>query len=153
MFGFKKSKIVINSQTFEGSSMSVMNGKITIDGETINIGEKEIKIEIMGDLDKLIVGASQSININGNVKDLSVMQGTTSISGNVEDVESTSGSITCGDVGGDIETTSGNITCNNVEGDIETTSGDVTVKGTHKGKIETLSGKININKHEGDIKM
>lgn len=114
-----------------GSSLSVINNKVYIDGKEYNEREvveaidnsKEIKIEITGDVTKLDAESS-SVTVNGNVtRDLYVSSGTAFVSGSVNDI----------DAGNQCT-----INTNNITGDID--AGNmctIKVTGDVKGKIDT----------------
>lgn len=109
--------IVINGKKFhyEGS-LTIINGRYFVNGkevkdlEELTKDQKQINIEIHGDVEKLDIDCCDQITITGNVKKVKTTSGDVEINGNVDgDVESVSGSIDCGDVGGDARTVSGNI--------------------------------------------
>jgi hypothetical protein len=96
-----------------GGSISVMNGKVTIDGEDVDLGqfkEKVINIVVEGNVNS-ITSSSADITVNGN--------------------------------SGSISTSSGDIKAKgDVSGSITTMSGDVSVKGKVEGNVSTMSGDI-----------
>ena len=128
------SQITINGVTIsnKGNNISIINGRIMVDG--INVtpeNQKEIKIEVIGDLNSLSCDMCQELVVRGDVRDL------TSISGDVE---------VKGEVRGNVETTSGDVTCGNIGGHVETTSGDVDCEGNIGEKVSTVSGNIKYKK-------
>lgn len=103
--------ININGGVYSGNNISVINGKIIVDGVNVTPGDsKHIKIEVTGNIDKLTVDACNEISINGNVGTVKTM------SGNVD---------VTGDIAGDIKTLSGNVDCDDVSGNVKTMSGNI----------------------------
>ena len=103
--------IVINGKSYIGNSVSIKNNKITIDGNVIETEEKNIKIEIQGDIEELKVDECDSVKVTGNVKNLTTMSGDVTVKGDVSgNVKTMSGDVECGKVGGNISTMSGDIT-------------------------------------------
>lgn len=109
--------IVINGKKlhYEGS-LTVINGKYFVNGKEVTDwnelakDQKQVNIEIHGDVEKIDVECCDQITITGNVKKVKTTSGDVEIHGDVDgDVESVSGSIECGNVGGDARTISGNI--------------------------------------------
>lgn len=104
--------ININGQVFrnaEGGSMSVVNGRVFINGKDCTPDAKEINISITGDVDSVSVDCCNKLTIEGHVNE----------------VKTTSGDIECGNVSGNVKTTSGDIECHNVFGNVSTVSGDI----------------------------
>jgi hypothetical protein len=100
----------INGNTYLGNSISVMNGKVIIDGIDVTPNTKEININVDGDVTQLSVDACNKAIINGDVGYVKTQSGNVDITGNVSgDVETMSGNVNCNDVGGDISTKSGNV--------------------------------------------
>lgn len=103
----------INGRIFSGNNVIVENGKVFIDGESIDSDEKEIKIEISGNIENLIIDYCKGINVTGDVSKLKTMSGNVSVTGNVNgDVETMSGNVKCDDIRGNVKTVSGNIKSN-----------------------------------------
>ncbi|WP_404667178.1 hypothetical protein [Roseateles asaccharophilus] len=119
--------IIINGKTISasGSSVTVVNGRVIVDGKDVTPDTKEIRIEVQGDIESLQADVCNSVSVTGAVKELTT----------------TSGNVNCGDVEGDIRTTSGGVRCKDVRGSVETVSGDVEV-GTIHGKVRTVSGSV-----------
>ncbi len=125
-----KNMITINNSSYNGKTISIVNGKVTIDGKEVNTGDsKEINISVSGNLEKLNVDYCNKIEIAGNVTEVS----------------STSGNVSCGDVTSDIKTISGDVDCGSVGGKVETVSGDVMAENI-SGNVKTLSGNIKYKK-------
>lgn len=106
-------QIQINGKTIisNGGSISISNGKITIDGKIVDFEDaKEINIEINGSLDALDVDSCNKINISGSCVSVKTHNGSVDIGGNVtQDVTTHNGNIECGNVGGNVSTRNGNI--------------------------------------------
>ena len=121
--------IKINGTTYNGSSVSIINNRVIIDGVERTPDGKVITIEVTGDLKDLKVDYAQQITINGKVDRVNV----------------TSGDVTCGDVNDSVTTVSGDVEANNIGGDVQTVSGDVKAD-TINGDVETMSGDIKYKK-------
>lgn len=95
--------IRINGKTFDfsnGSNITVINGRIMVNGETICLDNKPIQVEVIGDVHTLKTDIS--VTIKGNVL------------GSVE----AGNSVQCGDVHGDVE--AGNsVYAKSIAGDVE----------------------------------
>lgn len=92
-------KCIINGKSYSGKSITMINGKVFVDGKGV-------------DVDRVDISSANNILIKGKVNK----------------VNTTSGSIECGDVTGDVRTVSGSVDCGNVSGDIDTVSGSVRYK-------------------------
>jgi hypothetical protein len=124
-------KIIINGMTITGgNNISIVNGRIIVDGKDQTPDAKSIKIEILGDVQNLDVDHSDSISIEGNVGK----------------IKSGSGDITCNNIMGDAQTGSGDIKCSEIKGDVQTGSGDVDCNGSISGSVRTGSGDISYKK-------
>jgi len=103
--------VIINGVTYTGhGSITVVNGRVTIDGKDVTPDAKEVHIEVNGNVESLSVDACRAINVAGNVGDLSTQ----------------SGDVKCGDVAGSVQTMSGDVRCGAVRGSVKTMSGDIT---------------------------
>lgn len=124
------STIKINGVTIvsaNGGSISVSNGRVVVDGQDVTPDEKQISIEVQGNVDRLDVDACERIIVAGTVGALSTRSG---------DVE-------CGTVSGGIHTMSGSVTCNgDITGSVQTMSGDVRASGRIAGGANSMSGRI-----------
>lgn len=120
-------RIVINGATYHGSgkNISIVNGKVTIDGRDVTPDSKEITIAIDGNVEELSVDACSKVNINGACGQVQTM----------------SGNIKCGAVNGAVQTSSGDVECGHVQGGVTTSSGDVDCKVVC-GSIRTSSGDV-----------
>lgn len=111
-----KNRIIINGKKYNNISsgnFTISNNKIYINGSLIenlnNIEEKNIKIEIYGDENFISVDSCENINVNGNVYNIKL----------------TNGTITCNDVGNDVTITNGDINANKISGKCNVINGDI----------------------------
>ena len=111
-----KNQIIINGKKYDNISsgnLTISNNKVYINGSFIenlkNIEEKNIKIEIYGDKNFISVDSCETINVNGNVYN----------------VKLTNGTITCDDVKNDVTITNGDINANKIFGKCEVVNGDI----------------------------
>lgn len=125
MFQFLKTMITVNNNNHKGKSITIINGRIFIDGKDITPDSKEITVSVEGNLDSLEVDYANSISIKGDVNK----------------VRTGSGDISCGNVTGGAQTGSGDIDCGVINGDVQTGSGDVNAT-TISGSVRTGSGDI-----------
>lgn len=119
-----KSTIIINGIKYEGDGLIIKNGKVSVDNKELVLHEKEIHINVLGDIEKLRIDHCEDISIMGNVKEL----------------KNGSGKVKCDDVQ-ILESSSGNIDCRQIFGDVKTGSGDVRAKSIN-GKVKTGSGDV-----------
>ena len=122
-------QIVINNRNFMGSSVSIINGKVIIDGKEETIDDKEINIRVDGNIDTLDVGYCNKLDIVGNINK----------------ARSGSGDINCLNITGGAQVGSGDIECETINGDVQTGSGDVK-SNTITGSVRTGSGDIKYKK-------
>jgi hypothetical protein len=125
MFNFIKRMITINNKGYVGKSITIINGKVIIDGKDVTPDSKEITISVDGNLDNLEVDHANTIIIKGDVNK----------------VRSGSGDVSCGNITGGTQTGSGDIDCGIITGDVQTGSGDVNAT-TITGSVRTGSGDI-----------
>lgn len=109
--------IKINGVTYEGNSVSIINGKVIIDG-VCQVTDKltgVVKIEVTGNLTSLETDAPVTVhgNVLGNVKAGGSVQ-CNDVGNNVD----SGGSCNCGDVGGDVDA-GGSVNCGKVNGDVD----------------------------------
>lgn len=111
-----KNEIVINGKKYSNISsgnLTISNNKVYINGFLIenlkNVEEKNIKIEIYGDKNFISVDSCETINVNGNVYNIKL----------------TNGTITCDDIKNDVTITNGNISANKIFGKCEVVNGDI----------------------------
>ena len=111
-----KNKIIINGKKYDNISsgnLRILNNKVYVNGFLIenlkNIEEKNIKIEIYGDKNFISVDSCETINVNGNVYNIIL----------------TNGTITCNNVKNDVTITNGDIKANKIFGKCNVTNGDI----------------------------
>ena len=95
------SSITIDGKTFSGNSVSIVDGKVTIDG-VVQDGTLEGVVELH------ITGTLGSLRTDGSVH----------MKGNVEGDVDAGGNVNCGDVKGDVDA-GGNVNCGDVKGDVD----------------------------------
>ena len=123
--------IKINGVTITtgGKSLVVSDGKVIVDGKTMNTeDEKIINIEVHGDIDKIDVDVCRQIEVEGNVGDVRTSQGNITINGSAMDtVTNSQGSIKIeGDVNGDVKNSMGTVKAGgNIYGKVKTSMGSI----------------------------
>ncbi len=127
-----KNTIIINGTVIQtnAKSISVVNGKVYIDGGEVEIDEnqKQISIEVQGDIETIQADVVEEIKVAGCVKN---------------DINTHSGYVKCGNVGGSVTTKSGAIDiAGSVESSASTQSGSIRCGGDIKGDARTMSGCI-----------
>jgi hypothetical protein len=100
--------VTIDGKTFSGNSISIKNGKVTVDG-IIQDGE------LTGDV---------NVTVHGDVQVLSNTSGLVTAE-HVGSIETVSGDVNCLDVQNGIQTVSGDVHCAMVGGSVKTVSGNV----------------------------
>lgn len=117
----------INGVTYTGNNITIVGGKVIIDGvEQESLEEsKVLNIIINGNVDKL--ESCNEVTVHGDCNSVDSMSGSVTINGNVENgIDTQSGRVeVSGDVGGSVETMSGRVSCGNVAGNIQTMSGNI----------------------------
>lgn len=104
------SKITINGVTYSGNNVTVVNGKVIVDGNDYTPDSKKIDIMVEGCINDLKVDCCDKIMVNGAVGHIKSTSGDIEILGNVEgDVINTSGDVKCGNINGSVKTMSGDI--------------------------------------------
>jgi len=100
---------IIDGREFKGNSISISNGKVTVDG-VVQDGELAgpIHVQVHGDVQTLENHAG-NVTAN-NVGELSTGSGDVKVDGNVGgSIRTGSGDVVCGQVGGNIRTGSGDV--------------------------------------------
>lgn len=102
-------------------NMVIRDGKITIDGRTLDeyMNQQEhasvrpvITIQVTGDVERIDCDECKEISITGNCRNVKTSMGDIRVGGDVDgDVHTNMGSIDCGNVGGDVHTNMGSIKC------------------------------------------
>lgn len=104
-------RITINGKTFfEFGDISIVNGRVRIGGKDVTPDGKEIKISIVGDVDRIDVDMCDELTITGNAGSVHTTSGDVTISGHVH---------------GGVQTMSGDVDCMDIKGSISTMSGDI----------------------------
>lgn len=111
-----KGTIRINGKTYVGNNISMVGNKVYIDGKLQGNGdfseEKEIKIEVLCDIDR--IESEESVNVYGNVHGNVFAKGSVNcdnVTGNVE----AKGSVNCDNVGGNVKA-NGSVNCDVIKG-------------------------------------
>jgi len=102
------SSITIDGKSFNGKNVSIVNGKVIVDGVTQD-GELtgDINVVVHGDIDRLE-------NSCGTVTAKAVGS-----------ISTQSGDVICEGVNGSVSTMSGDVRCTAISGSVSTMSGDV----------------------------
>lgn len=105
------STITINGNTYSGNNITVVNGKVIIDGVDFTPDSKEINISVAGDIAELRVDSCNKLNVQGNAGNINTKSGDVEIGGDVSgNVQSMSGDVdVSGSIGGSVSTMSGDI--------------------------------------------
>lgn len=105
--------IKVNGTTIvtEGSSVSIVNGKVIVDGKTLDTKDMPvINITVEGDAKEINADACSRIEVKGNV---------------TGSVKTMSGDVQCSNVGGSVSTMSGDVDADCIEGSVSTMSGNI----------------------------
>ena len=103
-------RITINGKTITclGTNIVINNGKVIVDGKTIQESNSgDIKVTIEGDVNKIDCGGSVEVHGNSGSIDCG---GSCEVSGDVKGDIDAGGSVTCGNVSGDIDA-GGSVRC------------------------------------------
>jgi DUF4097 and DUF4098 domain-containing protein YvlB len=101
---------VITNSNNVNSSISIVNGKIFIDGKDHTPDSKNITIQINGDVEYINVDVCDKVTVTGNVSAIKTTSGNIEVKGNVaHNIKTVSGDVKCGEVKGNIQTVSGDI--------------------------------------------
>lgn len=112
-------RVIMNGREYSGRSVVVSKNRIFVDGVETTPDAKEIKIEVIGDLDNLSVDCCKEVTVDGDVvNSLRTTSGDVSVKGKVGSVSTVSGDIKCKDITGDVKTISGDVECNAILGNI-----------------------------------
>lgn len=103
----------INGMSLSGSSISISNGKVIVDGRDVTPDSKNISIVVDGNIDKIDADVVESILVKGDAGSVKTMSGDVDIAGNVDgNVKTMSGDVECGKISGKVNTMSGDVTQN-----------------------------------------
>lgn len=103
-------RITINGKTItcSGANVVINNGKVIVDGKTIQeCNSDDIKVVIEGDVNK--IDCSGSVTVRGNAGNIDC-GGSCEVNGDVKGDIDAGGSVTCGNVSGDIDA-GGSVRC------------------------------------------
>ena len=104
------SNVRINGVSYNGNNVTIINGKVIVDGKDMTPDAKNIIIHVDGDISKLSVDICDKLSVTGNVTDLSTVSGDVTIGGSVgQNVKTVSGDVKCGNIAGKVTTVSGDI--------------------------------------------
>ncbi len=105
-----KNSIQLNFVTITGGrNITVLGGKVVIDGKDVTTDGKVINISVTGDLGTLSADYAEKIEVTGAFGSVKTM----------------SGSVTCESVNGSVNTMSGNVIAGQIAGDVSTMSGSI----------------------------
>ena len=122
----KMANILINTKSYVGRNVNIINGRVIVDGQDVTPDSKTITIQVDGNVDNLKVDACNWVKVSGDVVR----------------VEMGAGDIECSDITGGARTGSGDISANNINGDVTTGAGDVDAE-VITGSVKTGAGDIN----------
>lgn len=106
---------IVNKHFSNVKNMTINNGKITIDGMSIEEWNNRneilvVNITINGDVESIEADSCDTISIKGNANNVISKNGNVSVSGNIK---------------GNAESKNGNITANTIQGNAETKNGNI----------------------------
>lgn len=121
------SEININGTIIKGSNITILNGKVIVDGKSVSVEGPKINITINGPVDTIDVDMCEKIVVTGDVNKVTTTSGNVQIQGHVKnDIKTTSGDVEVGStVHGNIGTVSGSVKCGEVAGNVKTVSGNI----------------------------
>ncbi|QRE00167.1 hypothetical protein [Burkholderia phage BCSR5] len=101
----------VNGVTISGGNISIVNGKVYVDGNLVETGEaKTININVEGSVESIKADACSYVKVSGDAGTVSTV----------------SGDVQCGNVlHGSVSTVNGDVKCGNVMGNVSTVSGDI----------------------------
>lgn len=122
------SKITINGKSYHGNNITIRAGRVIVDGKDETPDEKDIKIQVEGNIQTLDVERCSTISVYGDVNSLKNGAGDVTCGSVKNGITSGAGDVQCGDVVGDIHGGAGDIIANNVTGSVKTGAGDIRIK-------------------------
>lgn len=131
--GLFKNVIMMNGKII-GTNVKQMsfgnnNTQVIIDGKTILMEGKDIKITVTGDIGSINLGVGK-IDIHGSAHDkVTCGPGNVTIMGDMRgDVKTGTGKVTIGgNLDGDVKTGTGNINCKTFDGDFKSGTGKIKI--------------------------
>lgn len=106
-------KTIIQNNVSGNNNIVVCGDLITFNGESVKMTERNIVIQVDGDVGNIEADICSSLTINGNV---------------TGDVVNKMGDIKCNDVTGNIKSSMGNVECENIGGNVKTSMGKIKYK-------------------------
>ncbi|UNA02041.1 hypothetical protein PVA8_354 [Vibrio phage PVA8] len=105
-----RSTITVNNKTYHGTSVTIKNGKVVVDGRVQDdVSDTQVvNVNIEGDCTLV-----QNENGDINCRDVH------------GDASTTNGDVECDNVSGSVSSTNGDIKCGNVGGSVSTNNGDI----------------------------
>jgi hypothetical protein len=94
-----------------GRNISISNNRIFVDGKDVTPDAKDIKIEIVGNVDRMEADCCNRVFVTGDTGSVATQSGDVEIGGSVSgSVQTMSGDVDCGGaIGGSVSTMSGDI--------------------------------------------
>lgn len=120
------SSITVNGRTFKGNNVSIVNGKITVDGKEVDMPEeKQIHIRIDGDIGSLNLDCGE-IEVSGDVGNLVSRCGNVTVGGDVKgEATLNMGDLECENVFADVQVDMGNVKASTIHGAVSTKMGNI----------------------------
>jgi DUF4097 and DUF4098 domain-containing protein YvlB len=117
----------INGQSIVSSgNISIINGKVMVDGVDQTPNGKTITIEINGNVETLKVDHCQKVTVTGSCTNVTTGSGDVEVGCNVKSgLQTGSGDVKCKDVNGSVKTMSGDVSASSISGSVNTMSGDI----------------------------
>lgn len=110
--------IRVNGKTYQGNNVSMINGKVFVDGKEVDSGDSDQKVVIHcdGNLTFQEFQCSNSVEINGNVTGNISCHG--SFTGhNITGDVNAGGSVNCDNIGGSVKA-GGSVNCDDIGGNV-----------------------------------
>lgn len=102
--------IVIGSKVYSGNNITISNNEVYIDGKKVSTDdEKNITIEVNGNVNEIKVDSCQRVTVNGDAGFVKTLSGDIDCRNVEGGVQTVSGNVSCGDIGGSVSTVSGNV--------------------------------------------
>lgn len=104
--------IVVNDVCIRGGrNVTIINGKVIVDGKDVTPDAKEVNISVTGNVEKIEVDDCEKITVTGDVGSVITKSGDVSVGGTISgSVQTISGDVDCkGIISGGVKTVSGDI--------------------------------------------
>lgn len=120
------SSITVNGRTYRGNNVSIVNGKITVDGKEVDTpSEKKIHITIDGDIGSLNLDCGE-IEVSGDVGNLVSHCGNVTLGGDVKGAATLNmGDLECENIFADVQVDMGNVKASTIHGSVKTKMGNI----------------------------